>query len=260
MFRIKVLEEKKELKLSETIDKSGERVKKMFGEIAPRYDMMNHVLSGGTDYYWRRYSIKKCAPKNDAPILDLCTGTGDLAFGWWKKGKYKIPVVGADFTHEMLVLANEKLKKSLGKFSKEPDSKPVFLEADAQALPFEDNQFQIVSVAFGLRNIQDTSLGLREMVRVCQPGGRVAVLEFSVPGNRILKSGYLWYFKNILPRIGQLFARNTQSAYEYLPSTVAEFPYGKELANIMEENGLESVTHHPLTFGVATLYIGHKPE
>lgn len=232
----------------------------MFGEIAPRYDLMNHVLSGGTDYYWRRYSIKKCALQGDAPVLDLCTGTGDLAFGWWKKGKYKIPIVGADFTHEMLVIANEKLEKRLKKFSKPPETKPVFIEADAQSLPFEDDQFQIVSVAFGLRNVQDTGKGLREMVRVCQPGGRVVVLECSIPENRILKSGYMWYFKNILPRIGQLFAKNTQSAYEYLPSTVADFPHGKELVAIMEENGLESVTHQPLTFGVAALYIGYKPK
>tara|TARA_R100000789_G_scaffold25741_5_gene28764 strand:+ start:14062 stop:14835 length:774 start_codon:yes stop_codon:yes gene_type:complete len=236
----------------ETIDKSNSRVKKMFGEIAPKYDSMNHLLSGGTDYYWRWYTIRKASPQGNAPILDVCTGTGDLAIAYWKAAKKKVPVVGSDFTEEMLELAREKTAKF--------DGEPIeFVQADTQELPFEDDRFQIVSVAFGLRNVSDTMRGLREMTRVCRPGGRVVILEFSLPGNAILRSLYGWYFRNVLPKIGQLLAPNSQSAYKYLPETVGEFPYGEKLAEKLREAGLEKVTHTPLTFGVATLYIGHKP-
>ena len=232
----------------------------MFGEIAPRYDRMNHVLSGGTDYYWRRYTVKKIPIEGDSPILDVCTGTGDLAFSWWKQGKCSVPVMGVDFTPEMLVLAEEKAKKMVGKMRSTPSVVPEFIEGDAQNLPFPDDQFQIVSIAFGLRNVQDTGKGLSELVRVCKPGGRVAILEFSMPRNRVLRSGYGWYFRNILPRIGQLFARNSESAYNYLPETVSEFPSGEALVKLMEEHGLEAATFTPLTFGVATLYVGQKPK
>ncbi len=134
-----------------------------------------------------------------------------------------------------------------------------FLEADTQQLPFDDDCFQIVSVAFGLRNVTDTERGLREMTRVCRPGGQVVVLEFSLPGNRVLRAIYRWYFRHVLPRIGQLLARNRQSAYNYLPESVSEFPYGDALADKMRTCGMEDVTWTPLTFGVATLYRGRKP-
>jgi demethylmenaquinone methyltransferase/2-methoxy-6-polyprenyl-1,4-benzoquinol methylase len=135
----------------------------------------------------------------------------------------------------------------------------VFQEADTQSLPFEENQFQIVSVAFGLRNVSDTRRGLAEMIRVCRPGGHVVILEFSLPGNRLLRGLYLWYFRNVLPRIGQWLARNRQAAYNYLPASVSEFPYGQALADILTNCGLKHVTWTPLTFGIATLYIGQKP-
>ncbi len=238
------------------IDKSNPRVQQMFGEIAPRYDLMNHVLSGGTDYYWRWVTIRKAAPRGEAAILDVCTGTGDLALAYWKRGKGRIPVYGTDFTAEMLEIARHKFTRQQA-----ADKHPVeFLQADTQELPFEENRFQIVSVAFGLRNVADTMRGLREMVRVCQPGGRVVVLEFSMPTNPLIKGLYGWYFRNVLPRIGQFFARNSQSAYNYLPETVSEFPYGPALVKLMEQAGMEQVRHYPLTFGIATLYIGHKPE
>ena len=221
----------------------------MFGEIASRYDLMNHVLSGGTDYYWRWRTVRKVRPDNSAPILDVCTGTGDLAFTYRKRAISEVDVVATDFTHEMLQIANTKKAKTDG---------ISFLEADTMQLPFESNQFQIVSVAFGLRNVSDTMTGLSEMSRVCRPGGKVAILEFSVPQNPVFRWIYLFYFKHILPRIGQLFARNRQSAYEYLPASVGEFPYGAKLAEMMEKSGLRDVQWHPLTFGIATLYHGTK--
>ncbi len=239
------------------VDKSEGRIRGMFGEIAARYDFMNHLLSGGTDYYWRWRTVRSVAPNGDDPILDVCTGTGDLAIAYWKRARERIDVVGTDFTHQMLEIANG---KTLAMRHRQTDRSAAlsFLEADTQQLPFDDDCFQIVSVAFGLRNVTDTSRGLKEMTRVCRPGGRVAILEFSMPGNRLFRAVYQWYFRNILPRIGQLLARNQQSAYHYLPDSVSEFPQGESLAELMRASGLEDVVWKPLTFGIATLYWGVK--
>src|SRR5262245_16369757 len=168
------------------VDKSGTRIRRMFGEISPRYDFLNHLLSGGTDWYWRWRAVRAAAPRGTAPILDICTGTGDLAIAYWRKGAGKVRVVGADFTYEVRGMADRKgakprsaLTPTLSQSEREKASVPfIFLQADAQQLPFADGQFQIVSVAFGLRNVTDTRRGLCEMVRVCQPGGKVVVLEF----------------------------------------------------------------------------------
>lgn len=232
----------------------------MFGEISGRYDLMNHLLSGGIDIYWRWRTVRAVPPHGTAPILDVCTGTGDLALAYWKKGRGQIRVEATDFTPEMLRIAEIKRDRRFAKQLMAGAASLTFREADTQSLPFNDNQFQIVSVAFGLRNVTDTERGLREMVRVCEPGGRVAVLEFSMPTNRFFNWTYRTYFKYVLPRIGQLFARNRQAAYNYLPESVSQFPYGKALADKMTACGLSNVTWTPLTFGIATLYIGHKPS
>jgi demethylmenaquinone methyltransferase/2-methoxy-6-polyprenyl-1,4-benzoquinol methylase len=151
----------------------------------------------------------------------------------------------------MLVIARQKAAQ-LGAGA------PRFIEADAQRLPFPDNEFQLVSVAFGLRNVADTDRGLREMARVCRPGGRVVVLEFSLPEMRPLRFLYGWYFRHVLPRIGQALARNRHGAYNYLPQSVTEFPQGAALADRMKTAGLAEVRYWPLSFGVATLYVGRK--
>jgi len=234
------------------VDKSDRRIREMFGEISGRYDFLNHFLSAGTDVYWRWRCVHAAPLTSELPILDICTGTGDLAIAFWRKARGRVRVVGADFTHEMLKLANRKVE-SLA------PSAIDFVEADAQRLPFADDLFQIVSVAFGLRNIADTAQGLREMARVCAPGGRVVVLEFSLPSNRLIGGLYGWYFRNILPRLGQLISRNRQAAYNYLPDSVSEFPSGKRLADMMNSCGLENATWQPLTFGLATVYVGTKP-
>ena len=246
--------------MTTTVDKSEARVRQMFGEISGRYDLMNHLLSGGIDVYWRWRTVRAVAPQGTAPILDVCTGTGDLAIAYWKKGQGKLPVEATDFTPEMLRIAETKRDKRFAKQLANGAATLTFREADTQHLPFDDDQFQIVSVAFGLRNVTDTERGLREMIRVCQPGGRVAVLEFSMPTNPLLHWFYRAYFKHVLPRIGQLFARNRQSAYNYLPESVSQFPYGKALADKMTDCGLSNVTWTPLTFGIATLYVGKKAE
>lgn len=236
------------------VDRSGNRVRHMFGEIAHRYDFLNHFLSGGVDFLWRRAVVRKVKPdlESCAKILDICTGTGDLALAFWKR--YRVPVVAADFTPEMLEIGRKKAEKA-----GISESEVVFLEADASAMPFRDGEFQVVSVAFGLRNVEDTRLGLSEMTRVCRSGGTVAVLEFSLPAFAPFRWIYLFYFHHILPRIGQMTAKNQYEAYSYLPESVGEFPYGKTLAGMMEESGLSDVKFYPMTFGIATLYIGRKP-
>ena len=234
------------------VDKSGDRVQRMFGEIAPRYDRLNHVLSLNMDRYWRWRTVRIVAPRGELPILDVCTGTGDLAFAYYRRAKGAIAVVGTDFCQPMLDIGEAK-KRRAG-----IDGPLTFAQADAQQLPFEDNRFQIVSVAFGLRNVADTGRGLREMVRVCAPGGRVAVLEFSLPRWRWFRGAYVWYFRTLLPRIGQWLARNKENAYHYLPESVGEFPSGEALAEQMRAAGLATVKFYPFTLGIATLYVGVK--
>lgn len=239
------------------LDKSESRIRRMFGAIAGRYDLLNRLLSGGTDAYWRRKTVRTVTPDGRGPILDVCTGTGDLALAYWKTAGGSTAVVGTDFTHEMLRLAAAKTKKRSAGNADRPV--PVFLEADTQRLPFVEDRFQIVSAAFGLRNVTDPERGLCEMARVCRPGGQVVVLEFSLPTHRLLRGLYLWYFHRVLPRIGQWVSRNRESAYCYLPASVAEFPQGEQFAELMRRCGLQSVRWKPLTFGIATLYWGGKP-
>jgi demethylmenaquinone methyltransferase/2-methoxy-6-polyprenyl-1,4-benzoquinol methylase len=236
-----------------SVDKSEARVRKMFGEIAGRYDLLNHLLSLNVDRYWRWRTVRAVRPEGKWPILDLCTGTGDLALAYHRAGGGRSPVIGADFCHEMLALGDQKRQRA------GINGQVAFVEADAQRLPFPDNHFQIVSVAFGLRNVTDTDRGLAEMARVCRPGGRVAVLEFSMPRWQPFRAVYAWYFRRVLPRIGQWLARNRHSAYEYLPQSVGEFPQDEALAERMRGAGLTDVGWRSLTLGIATLYVGTKP-
>lgn len=224
----------------------------MFGEIAERYDLLNRLLSAGVDQYWRRRTVKLVPPNGNGPILDVCTGTGDLALAYWRAGGKRIPVIGIDFTRPMLTVGQQKLREAGA-------SKLVRLvEGDAQQVPFADDTFEIVCVAFGLRNVSDTDQGLREMVRVCRPGGRVAVLEFAMPRWWPLRSVYAWYFRHVLPRIGQTLARNRQAAYDYLPTSVEEFPQNEALVQRMQGAGLHHVCYHRFTLGIAVLYVGVK--
>ena len=236
------------------VDKSGERIRPMFAAIADRYDRMNHLLSLNIDRYWRWWTVHKVAPAGDAPILDVCTGTGDLALAYWKATKGRVPIVATDFCAPMLDIGRRK------QIAMRREQNLEFLEADTTDLPFSSGRFQIVTVAFGLRNVADTDQGLREMARVCQPGGRVAVLEFSMPTRQPFRSLYGWYFRHVLPRIGQWLARNEQEAYAYLPDSVGQFPHGQAMADRMRLSGLVDVHFQPLTFGVATLYVGRKPQ
>ena len=233
------------------VDKSNLRVREMFRQIAPRYDLMNHLLSMNIDRYWRWRTVRRMEMRSGLPILDTCTGTGDLALAIARSAPEGVEVVGSDFCHAMLEIATKKHT---------PNSSRVdFLEADSQQLPFENNVFQCVTVAFGLRNVADTDRGLEEMTRVCRPGGQVIVLEFSQPRIFGLRQIYGFYFRHVLPRVGQWFAKNDKAAYEYLPESVGQFPDGQALADRMKQAGLTNVRFSPMTLGIATIYEGTKP-
>ena len=237
---------------ADLLDKGEERIRRMFGEIAPRYDFLNHLLSLNIDAAWRKKVPRLVPPVGDGPILDMCTGTGDLAFAYDDASKGTIPIVGADFCHEMLVRAVRK-SEARGSGGRIP-----FVEADAQQLPFPSDHFQITCVAFGLRNVTDTDRGLAEMTRVTRPGGKVVVLEFSRPRHWFFGRMYRWYFRFLLPLVGQVFSRSKERAYEYLPESAMKFPDGEELLAKMRTHGLIDAVATPLTFGVATLYVGVK--
>jgi demethylmenaquinone methyltransferase/2-methoxy-6-polyprenyl-1,4-benzoquinol methylase len=238
---------------SSMLDKRESRIRDMFAAIAPWYDTLNHLLSFNIDRMWRIETVRLVPPRGDAPILDLCTGTGDLALAYQRASRFRVPVVGADFCHPMLLRAKRKTRPR-------PNSPGItYIEADAQQLPFADNTFQLVSVAFGLRNVTDYRRGLAEMVRVVQPGGRVAILEFSRPQHWFFGPAYRFYFRRLLPVIGQFFSKSPDSAYRYLPESVMQFPDGQDLVNEMTAAGLREVWFRPFTLGIATLYVGHKP-
>lgn len=241
------------------LDKSGQRVREMFRQIAPRYDTMNHLLSLNIDRRWRRKAVDRLRIDSESPILDICCGTGDLAIAIADKAGRGVQVIGSDFCHAMLEIARDKETTRVRSAAGGNGRATIpFFEADSMKLPFANDRFQCVSVAFGLRNIVDTDQGLREMVRVCRPGGQVMVLEFSQPSLPILKQLYGFYFRFVLPRVGQLLARNDKSAYAYLPASVGQFPCGERLAERMRAVGLHDVEFQALTLGVATIYLGNK--
>jgi demethylmenaquinone methyltransferase/2-methoxy-6-polyprenyl-1,4-benzoquinol methylase len=234
------------------LDKREVRIRRMFGSIAPCYDLLNHLLSLNIDRYWRRRTTRHVPPTDGAPILDVCTGTGDLALAYDRAAGGRVPIVGADFCHEMLVLAGKKTQR------RQAADRIRFLEADAQRLPFPDGRFQLTTVAFGLRNVTDPERGLAEMARVTRKGGRVAILEFSKPRHWLFGRLYSFYFRRVLPAVGQAISRSQDSAYRYLPASVLEFPDGEAFAERLRRHGLIDVRWYPLTFGIATLYVGTK--
>lgn len=235
------------------VDKSGRRVRRMFGAIARRYDLLNHLLSLNIDRTWRRFTTRVVPPTPGVPVLDCCTGTADLALAYDRAAGGRCPVIGADFCREMLEIGRDKVRRAGAQ------GRIQLVEGDAQHLPAPDDTFGIVTVAFGLRNVADTVRGLDELIRVARPGGRVAILEFSRPRGAIF--GRIWplFFRRVLPRVGQAIAPNDFDAYGYLPSSVLEFPDGRAMLDLMASRGLRDPVQHPLTFGIATLYVGTKP-
>lgn len=237
-----------------TVDKSAQSVRGMFAAIARRYDLLNHLLSLNIDKSWRRATTRLVPPQPGVPVLDCCTGTADLALAYDQAAKGESPIVGADFCREMLLIGAGKIK------AREAGGRIQLVEGDARSLPLPSNHFGVVSVAFGLRNVSNTGEGLAELIRVARPGGRVAVLEFSKPQGKVLGRIYLGFFRHVLPRVGQAIAPNSHDAYGYLPRSVLEFPEGQAMLDLMEKQGLTNLSLHRLTRGIATLYVGTKPQ
>ena len=236
------------------VDKSDQRVRRMFASIARRYDLLNHLLSLNIDRSWRTFTTRTVPPEPGVPVLDCCTGTADLALAYDRAAGGRSPVVGADFCREMLLIGREKVRKAGA------SGRVTLVEGDARHLPAPDDTFGVVSVAFGLRNVSDTIRGIDELIRVARPGGKVAILEFSRPRGRFLSRLYLAFFRHVLPRVGQALAPNGDNAYEYLPRSVLEFPDGQAMLDLLARRGLEALEQYPLTFGIATLYVGTKPD
>lgn len=235
------------------VDKTGHRVRAMFASIAGRYDFLNHFLSLNIDKSWRTFTTRTVPPTPGDPILDCCTGTADLALAYDRAGQGKSPIVASDFCREMLVIGRKKAAKA------KCDDRMRLIEGDTQRLPVPSDTFGIVTVAFGLRNVADTTQGLDEMIRAARPGGKVAILEFSRPRGKVLGPIWTGFFKRILPKVGQALAPNDHDAYSYLPNSVMQFPDGQAMLDLMTARGLSHVAQHPLTFGVASLYVGTKP-
>jgi demethylmenaquinone methyltransferase / 2-methoxy-6-polyprenyl-1,4-benzoquinol methylase len=235
------------------IDKSDQRVRRMFGSIATRYDFLNHLLSLNIDRSWRTFTTRLVPPVAGVPVLDCCTGTADLALAYDHAGAGHSPIVGTDFCREMLVLGHGKVVKA-GALAR-----VTLVEGDTQRLPVPSDTFGVVSVAFGLRNVRDTVRGIDEMIRAARPGGKIAILEFSRPRGRILGPLYLAFFRHLLPRVGQALAPNQDGAYDYLPRSVLAFPDGQAMLDLLAARGLSELKQYSLTCGVATLYVGTKP-
>jgi demethylmenaquinone methyltransferase/2-methoxy-6-polyprenyl-1,4-benzoquinol methylase len=224
-------------------------VRAMFAEIAPSYDRLNHLLSINVDKLWRRFTVgklKSALARPDALVLDLCCGTADLTLELEKSAR----VIGCDFCHPMLVIGREKIKNS--KFRR-----ALLAEGDALRLPFADCSFDVVTIAFGLRNLEHVEGGLAEILRVLKPGGSVAALEFSRPAIPVFRQAFEFYFYNILPHIGSLVS-GSDGAYRYLPASVRAFPDQKRLVEIMRDIGYTNVRYHNLTGGVAALHLGER--
>ena len=227
-----------------------EQVAEMFNAISPKYDALNRILSAGIDQSWRRKTLREIRATGALNLLDVATGTADLALAL-AKGIPGSRVVGVDISAGMLEVGRSKVR------ARDLEGRVRLDLGDGEQLPYEESSFGAVTVAFGVRNFENLEQGLRDMRRVLAPGGTLAVLEFSQPTAWPLRSLYLFYFKNILPRIGRLVSKDA-SAYTYLPNSVQAFPYGEAFAAKLREAGFKSVRVRPLTFGIASLYLAIK--
>jgi demethylmenaquinone methyltransferase/2-methoxy-6-polyprenyl-1,4-benzoquinol methylase len=233
-------------------DSASRAVREMFTSIAPRYDLLNHVLSFNVDrIWWRRTArtFRHILTRSDARILDLCCGTGDMAFALQRQaGKSAAQIVGADFSHAMLRRAAFK--------SADLRAAPEWIEADALNLPFPNAHFSLITSAFGFRNLADYDAGLREIARVLRPGGECGILDFGEPKG-VMGALYRIYFKQVLPRVGTLIS-GVRGPYAYLPASVERFPSPEEMLKRMKNAGFAEASWTPYTFGIAGLYRGKK--
>lgn len=228
----------------------GRGVRQMFDSIAPRYDLLNRLLSLGIDRRWRQFAVAQLQVPEGGRVLDIATGTCDVALEIARTTPDSVNIVGEDFTQGMLIHGQEKLNVS-------PLGKRIFLvNAPCESIPHPDATFDAITIAFGIRNVVDRQTGLNEMFRVLKPGGRVVILEFSNPRSRLFRSLYYFYFRQLLPTIGGLFSQ--RSAYQYLPDSVLEFPSQEQFLKMLGEAGFSALRYHDLTFGISTVYVADK--
>jgi demethylmenaquinone methyltransferase / 2-methoxy-6-polyprenyl-1,4-benzoquinol methylase len=226
------------------VDKKN-KVKNIFDSIAFRYDFLNHLLSFGVDHYWRRKALKLSKVGIDSILLDVACGTGDVAIEAHKQGVRNI--IGADFSHNMLGLFKKKSEWIVGKV----------IQTTAEQMPFRDNTFTNITVAFGVRNFYDIKEGFKSFHRILKTDGKATVIEFQMPENKIFRGLYKFYFKKTLPFIGGIVSKN-KSAYQYLPNSVEEFDEKISLADLLKEVGFKSVKKYKLTFGIVQVVIAEK--
>lgn len=233
------------------LSKTPGRIAGMFDAIAGRYDLLNHVLSAGIDWQWRRRAIRSLSLTGTERVVDLCTGTADLAIAARTARPPAARVVGIDFAGAMLRVGRRKLQaRRLTDFV-------TLVRGDATRIPLAEGSAHAVTIAFGLRNVDNTATACAEMSRVLVPGGRLAVLEFGIPATPGVRQAYLWYFKYVLPRIGRLVSRH-DAAYEYLPASVGAFASPDEVVKLLRQAGFTDVMASPLTFGIVFLYTGRR--
>lgn len=230
-------------------DAKKQQVADMFDSISGKYDFLNHFLSLGIDIRWRKKAIKFLEKDQPKTILDIATGTGDFAIESLKLNPEK--VIGVDISEGMLNVGREKMKK------KGLDHIIDMQSGDSENLHFDDNKFDAIIVAFGVRNFENLEKGLQEMSRVLKPGGKAVILEFSKPSIFPFKQLYNFYFRWILPKVGKLVSKDS-TAYTYLPESVNEFPHGTNFLKILESTGFKQTQCKPLTLGISSIYIGEK--
>lgn len=228
----------------------GRGVRQMFDDIAYRYDLLNRLLSFGIDRRWRRFAVSQLSIPKNGRVLDIATGTCDVALEVAEQTDPSVMIVGEDFTQGMLVQGQPKLKES------PHGSRIMLVNAPCEEIPHPDECFDGITIAFGIRNVVDRQAGLNEMYRVLKPGGRAVILEFSSPRSQLFRKLYYFYFQKILPTIGGLLSK--RSAYQYLPDSVIEFPGQDEFSRMMGEAGFQRVQYVDQTFGIATVYVGDK--
>lgn len=228
----------------------GEHIRDMFNSIAPRYDFLNRLLSLGIDRRWRKFAVRKILYAQNGHVLDVATGTADVALEIAAATPSSVMITGVDFSEQMIELGIEKVRKA------GLERRISLKVAPCEAIPYEDGTFDSATIAFGIRNVVDRLAGLKEILRVLKPGGRIVILEFSNPRSETFKALYNFYFLRVLPVVGGLFSNF--SAYKYLPDSVLEFPSQEDFKATMVSAGFKIVNHYDLTFGIATVYTGDK--